>query len=50
MNFCLEKAWQETGLTWSEIDGIAVTVAPGLVGALMVSRCCREAISGTTPP
>ena len=36
INFCLEKAWQETGLNWSEIDGIAATVAPGLIGALMV--------------
>ncbi|NCR54234.1 MAG: tRNA (adenosine(37)-N6)-threonylcarbamoyltransferase complex transferase subunit TsaD [Microcystis aeruginosa L211-07] len=45
INFCLEKAWQETGLTWSEIDGIAVTVAPGLVGALMVGMTAAKTLA-----
>jgi N6-L-threonylcarbamoyladenine synthase len=45
INFCLEKAWQETGLTWSEIDGIAVTVAPGLVGALMVGMTAATTLA-----
>ncbi|MEM9121071.1 MAG: tRNA (adenosine(37)-N6)-threonylcarbamoyltransferase complex transferase subunit TsaD [Cyanobacteria bacterium P01_F01_bin.56] len=31
-----EAALGNAGLTWSEIDGIASTCAPGLVGALMV--------------
>ena len=45
INFCLEKAWQETGLTWSEIDGIAATVAPGLVGALMVGMTAAKTLA-----
>jgi N6-L-threonylcarbamoyladenine synthase len=45
INFCLEKAWQETGLNWSEIDGIAVTVAPGLVGALMVGMTAAKTLA-----
>ena len=45
INFCLEKAWQETGLNWSEIDGIAATVAPGLVGALMVGMTAAKTLA-----
>ncbi|SFM32953.1 tRNA (adenosine(37)-N6)-threonylcarbamoyltransferase complex transferase subunit TsaD [Salibacterium qingdaonense] len=32
----IEEALKEAGLTFSEIDGIAVTEGPGLVGALLV--------------
>jgi N6-L-threonylcarbamoyladenine synthase len=45
INFCLEKAFQEAGLNWSEIDGIAVTVAPGLVGALMVGMTAAKTLA-----
>ncbi|WP_416671092.1 tRNA (adenosine(37)-N6)-threonylcarbamoyltransferase complex transferase subunit TsaD [Egbenema bharatensis] len=36
VNWAIEQAMQESNLTWSEIDGIATTCAPGLVGALLV--------------
>jgi N6-L-threonylcarbamoyladenine synthase len=45
INFCLEKAFKEAGLNWSEIDGIAVTVAPGLVGALMVGMTAAKTLA-----
>lgn len=45
INFCLEKAFKEAGLNCSEIDGIAVTVAPGLVGALMVGMTAAKTLA-----
>lgn len=32
----IETALQEAGVSWSALDGVAATCAPGLVGALMV--------------
>ncbi|TVQ54084.1 MAG: tRNA (adenosine(37)-N6)-threonylcarbamoyltransferase complex transferase subunit TsaD, partial [Spirulina sp. DLM2.Bin59] len=34
INPCLDQALAEAGLGWDQIDGIAATTAPGLVGAL----------------
>ncbi|OIO69568.1 MAG: tRNA (adenosine(37)-N6)-threonylcarbamoyltransferase complex transferase subunit TsaD [Zetaproteobacteria bacterium CG12_big_fil_rev_8_21_14_0_65_55_1124] len=31
-----QQVMQQAGLTWSELDGIAVTAGPGLMGALLV--------------
>ncbi len=36
INVCLEEALTQSHLSWTEIDAVAATVAPGLVGALMV--------------
>lgn len=36
INFCLAEAIAESGLSWNEIDAVASTCAPGLVGALLV--------------
>ena len=36
INSCLSEAVKEAGLSWQEIDGVAATCAPGLVGALLV--------------
>jgi N6-L-threonylcarbamoyladenine synthase len=36
INPCLDQAFKESGLQWSDIDAIAATVCPGLVGALLV--------------
>ena len=36
INSCLSEALTEAGLSWQEIDGVAATCAPGLVGALLV--------------
>ena len=32
----VDRALAEAGLSWSAVDGVAVTVGPGLVGALLV--------------
>ncbi|MDR9402419.1 MAG: tRNA (adenosine(37)-N6)-threonylcarbamoyltransferase complex transferase subunit TsaD [Halothece sp. Uz-M2-17] len=45
MNPCLEKALQEADLSWDQIDGIAVTVAPGLVGALLVGLATAKTLA-----
>ncbi|WAL60985.1 tRNA (adenosine(37)-N6)-threonylcarbamoyltransferase complex transferase subunit TsaD [Thermocoleostomius sinensis] len=36
VNWAIEQAIQQSGLTWADIDGIAATCAPGLIGALLV--------------
>lgn len=36
INPCLDQAFAEANLHWSDIDAIAATVCPGLVGALLV--------------
>ena len=36
INEAIAEAFLEAGLTWAEINGIAATSAPGLVGSLMV--------------
>jgi N6-L-threonylcarbamoyladenine synthase len=45
INFCLEKALGEAGITWTAINAIAVTVAPGLVGALMVGMTTAKTLA-----
>ena len=45
INYCIDQALQVAKLNWSEIDGIAATVAPGLVGALMVGETAAKTLS-----
>jgi N6-L-threonylcarbamoyladenine synthase len=45
INFCLEKALGEARITWTAINAIAVTVAPGLVGALMVGMTTAKTLA-----
>jgi len=45
MNACLEEALDKAQLGWSEIDGVAVTVAPGLVGALLVGLATAKTLA-----
>ncbi|HEY9658015.1 MAG TPA: tRNA (adenosine(37)-N6)-threonylcarbamoyltransferase complex transferase subunit TsaD, partial [Allocoleopsis sp.] len=33
VNWAIEQAMQQANLTWAEIDAVAATCAPGLVGA-----------------
>ncbi|MEM6836109.1 MAG: tRNA (adenosine(37)-N6)-threonylcarbamoyltransferase complex transferase subunit TsaD [Cyanobacteria bacterium P01_C01_bin.120] len=40
-----ETALQEAGLAWSDIDGVASTCAPGLVGALMVGMTAGKTLA-----
>ncbi len=45
INPAIEQALTESGLTWNEIDAIAATVAPGLVGALMVGITAAKTLA-----
>jgi tRNA N6-adenosine threonylcarbamoyltransferase len=45
LNPLLERALQETGLGFRDLDGIAVTVGPGLVGALLVGMAAAKSVS-----
>lgn len=41
----LEEAFNESGLTWDDIDAIAVTEGPGLVGALLIGVNAAKALA-----
>jgi N6-L-threonylcarbamoyladenine synthase len=45
LNPLLERALQETGLGFRDLDGVAVTVGPGLVGALLVGMAAAKSVS-----
>ena len=48
INQVIEQALQDADVTLQEIDGIAVTYGPGLVGALLVGVAEAKAISFAT--
>src|SRR5690625_592856 len=45
MTVVLEKAISEANVEWEEIDGIAVTEGPGLVGALLIGVNAAKALA-----
>jgi N6-L-threonylcarbamoyladenine synthase len=45
INPCIAEAFKLAGLPWQEIDAIAATVAPGLVGALMVGMSAAKTLA-----
>ncbi|MFD1445014.1 tRNA (adenosine(37)-N6)-threonylcarbamoyltransferase complex transferase subunit TsaD [Oceanobacillus profundus] len=45
MTVVLEEAFENTDITWDEVDAIAVTEGPGLVGALLVGVNSAKALS-----
>ena len=45
LNPLLEQALREAGCSFRTIDGVAVTVGPGLVGALLVGMAAAKAVS-----
>ncbi|MEM9275118.1 MAG: tRNA (adenosine(37)-N6)-threonylcarbamoyltransferase complex transferase subunit TsaD [Cyanobacteria bacterium P01_F01_bin.143] len=45
INSCLDCAFTESGLDWRDIDVIAATSAPGLVGALLVGVTTAKTLS-----
>jgi N6-L-threonylcarbamoyladenine synthase len=47
INPVIEKALIEAGLGWSDIDGIAVTYAPGLIGSLLVGTLAARTLALT---
>lgn len=42
---CVEKALSEAGITYADIEAVAVTFAPGLIGALLVGVNFAKALS-----
>jgi N6-L-threonylcarbamoyladenine synthase len=48
LNPLLERALDEAGVGFRNIDGVAVTVGPGLVGALLVGMAAAKAVSLAT--
>ncbi|WP_199245486.1 tRNA (adenosine(37)-N6)-threonylcarbamoyltransferase complex transferase subunit TsaD [[Phormidium] sp. ETS-05] len=45
INYVVASALEQAGLDWSDIDGIAATVAPGLVGALLVGLSAAKTLA-----
>lgn len=45
INFCLEKALTQSQLSWQDIDAVASTCAPGLVGALLVGVTAAKTLA-----
>jgi N6-L-threonylcarbamoyladenine synthase len=45
INEAIERAIGEAKLDWSQIDGIAATVAPGLVGALLIGMSAAKTLA-----
>jgi N6-L-threonylcarbamoyladenine synthase len=41
----IERAMTEAGVTWDDLDGIAVTIGPGLAGSLLTGVNVAKAIS-----
>jgi N6-L-threonylcarbamoyladenine synthase len=41
----LDEAWAGTGVTWDDIDGVAVTYGPGLAGSLLVGINFAKALA-----
>ncbi|MBD1844439.1 tRNA (adenosine(37)-N6)-threonylcarbamoyltransferase complex transferase subunit TsaD [Cyanobacteria bacterium FACHB-63] len=45
VNQAIDQCFTESGLNWSEIDGIAGTCTPGLVGALLVGLTAAKTLA-----
>lgn len=45
INPVINKALSDAGLSWDDIDGIAVTYAPGLIGSLMVGALAARTLA-----
>ena len=45
INQAIAQAHRESGKTWAEIDGIAVTTAPGLIGSLMIGVTAAKTLA-----
>ncbi|AFY68688.1 O-sialoglycoprotein endopeptidase [Thalassoporum mexicanum PCC 7367] len=45
INLAISQAFGQANRSWAEIDGIAVTAAPGLIGALMVGITAAKTLA-----
>ena len=41
----LDEAWADAGVTWDDVDGVAVTYGPGLAGSLLVGINFAKALA-----
>jgi len=41
----ISQALEQAGSSWNDVDGVAVTYGPGLVGCLLVGLCAAKAIA-----
>ncbi len=41
----LDEAWKDAGVTWDDLDGVAVTYGPGLAGSLLVGINFAKALA-----
>ena len=48
LNPLLAQALEDAGLDFGDLDGVAVTVGPGLVGALLVGMAAAKAVALAT--
>jgi len=48
LDHCIEEALQNAGLTLGNLDGIAVTAGPGLIGGVLSGVMCAKGISAAT--
>jgi N6-L-threonylcarbamoyladenine synthase len=46
LNPLIEEALNRSGLSWSSIDGVAVSKGPGLVGSLLIGVAVAKTIAG----
>ncbi|MEM1368946.1 MAG: tRNA (adenosine(37)-N6)-threonylcarbamoyltransferase complex transferase subunit TsaD [Cyanobacteria bacterium P01_H01_bin.15] len=45
VNFCLDEVFTQASTPWTDIDAIAATIAPGLVGALLVGTMTAKTLA-----
>ncbi|MBL1211139.1 tRNA (adenosine(37)-N6)-threonylcarbamoyltransferase complex transferase subunit TsaD [Geminocystis sp. GBBB08] len=45
INPCIDKALEDSGVSWADIDAIAATVTPGLVGSLIVGVTAAKTLA-----
>lgn len=48
LDLCIETALAEAGLTWADLDGIAVTAGPGLIGGLLAGVMTARGLAAAT--
>jgi len=48
VDLCVEQALGQAGVSLSQIDGIAVTAGPGLIGGVLAGVMCAKGLSAAT--
>lgn len=48
LDICIRQALDQSGLGFADLDGIAVTAGPGLIGGVMSGVMCAKGVSAAT--